>query len=85
MSLIKTLKEAMEELKFDTRLIEQKINQGLLTKEEVQKHLASLEDSAGNSVPLDLDGEFADDLNDEEDEDVDMDAESDDSSPTESH
>lgn len=67
---IKNLKEAMDDMKFDIRLLETKINQGLLTKEEVAKHMASLEDSAANSVALNLDGEM------EEDEDLDVEEES---------
>lgn len=82
MAVIKTLKEAMDEMKFDTRLIETKINQGLLTKEEVQKHLASLEDSAANSVALNLDGE--DEVMDDEIDESELD-QADTEEPEESH
>lgn len=58
---IKNLKEAMDDMKFDIRLLETKINQGLLTKEEVAKYMASLEDSAANSIALNLDGEMEED------------------------
>ncbi len=47
MSLFKSIKN----LKFDKRLTEYNLNKDLLTKEELQKHLDSLED-VGHKVDL---------------------------------
>ena len=47
MSLFKSIKN----LKFDKRLTEYNLNKGLLTKEELQKHLETLDD-VGHKVDL---------------------------------
>ena len=43
-----------ELIKFDSRMIEFNLNRGTLTKEELEKHLQSLPDLAGQSTTIDL-------------------------------
>lgn len=40
---------------FDVRLLEYNLSQGIITKEEYQKYLASLPDSKENSMTVELD------------------------------
>jgi hypothetical protein len=49
-----SLDKAMKNLKFDTRMIEYNINNGLLTKEELQKHIQALQDIADQSETLNI-------------------------------
>lgn len=42
-------KHFSEQLKFDTRLLEYSISRGLLSKEEIEKHLKSLPDCSQNA------------------------------------
>tara|TARA_Y100000034_G_C6549413_1_gene237294 strand:+ start:55 stop:237 length:183 start_codon:yes stop_codon:yes gene_type:complete len=42
---VSTLNKNLDVKKFDTRLIEWNLQNGIITKEELEKHLASLEDS----------------------------------------
>lgn len=44
-----------ELIKFDSRMIEYNMNRGTLTKEELEKHLASLPDLAAQAEKIDLD------------------------------
>jgi tripartite-type tricarboxylate transporter receptor subunit TctC len=46
-----SLDKALKNLKFDKRLTEYNLNKNLLTKEELAKHLQSLED-VGHKVDL---------------------------------
>ncbi len=46
-----SLDKALKNLKFDKRLTEYNLNKGLLQKEELEKHLQSLED-VGHKVDL---------------------------------
>jgi hypothetical protein len=46
-----SLAKALNTLKFDKRLTEYNLNKNLLTKEELEKHLQSLED-VGHKVDL---------------------------------
>ncbi|HPI39268.1 MAG TPA: hypothetical protein PLJ21_00585 [Pseudobdellovibrionaceae bacterium] len=43
-----SLHKALKDLKFDKRLIEKNINQGVITPEDVKKHLESLPDCSAN-------------------------------------
>lgn len=52
-----SLAKAMKKLKDDTRLTDFFLKHNQLTQEEVQKTLNNLEDSAANSVPVDLKSE----------------------------
>ena len=52
-----SLNKALEDLKFDKRLVELHIKQGRLTKEELEKQKNSLPDLAAECETLDLDGE----------------------------
>jgi hypothetical protein len=49
-----SLDKAMKNLKFDTRMIEYNINNGLLTNEELQKHIQALQDIADQSETLNI-------------------------------
>lgn len=42
----------MDEQQFDLRIIERKLDQNLITKEEYEAYLASLKDLAADAVPL---------------------------------
>lgn len=44
-----------ELIKFDARMIEYNLNRGLLTKEEYEKHLASLPDLSAQAEKIELD------------------------------
>ena len=46
--------DQLDKMKFDNRLFEFQLRHGLITKEEIQKHLASLQDEAGNATKLKL-------------------------------
>lgn len=50
------LDKAMKNLKFDVRLTEFNLNNGLLSKEELQQHLAKLPDCGAQSESVNLDG-----------------------------
>ena len=49
-----SLDKAMQNLKLDLRLLEFNLRTGQITKEEVQKHLSSLPDSAGNCEKINI-------------------------------
>ena len=46
------LNKNLEKLKFDKRMIEWNFNQKLITYDDVQKHLESLEDASELSQPI---------------------------------
>ena len=50
-----SLDKAMKNLKFDTRMQEYNLNNGLLTQEELKKHLESLQDASNNVELIDID------------------------------
>lgn len=52
-----SLNKALEDLKFDKRLTELNLRLGRITKEEVEKNVASLEDLQSQVEQLDLDSE----------------------------
>ena len=49
-----SLDKATQNLKLDSRLVEFNIRTGQLTKEELQKHLASLPDSAAQCEKINI-------------------------------
>jgi hypothetical protein len=51
-----SLAEANKNLKFDTRLTESNLVKGEISKEEWQKHLATLPDMASNTETFTIDG-----------------------------
>lgn len=51
-----SLAQANKNLKFDTRMIEAKINAGEMTQEELKKHLEQLQDLSNNVETFTLDG-----------------------------
>jgi hypothetical protein len=53
------LHEALQRVKFDKRLIDWHIKQGIITEEEVKKHLQSLNDVAAQSMQLDLENDYS--------------------------
>ncbi len=44
----------IQRMKFDNRLFEFQLRHGLITKEEIQKHLNSLKDEASNASKIKL-------------------------------
>ncbi|NJL26330.1 MAG: hypothetical protein HC902_15055 [Calothrix sp. SM1_5_4] len=56
------LNKALEALKFDQRMKDYYLKHGLVTKEELEAYMKSLEDSANHSEPVTLEdkGDFAD-------------------------
>ncbi|MCB0363857.1 MAG: hypothetical protein H6624_15775 [Bdellovibrionaceae bacterium] len=52
-----SLRKGLEQLKFDSRMTEWNESQGIMTREEYQKHLDSLPDLSGRAVPLTLEDE----------------------------
>jgi hypothetical protein len=50
------MRELPEETLYDIRLIDRHIKEGLITEEDVQKHMSQLEDVEENSDLLDVDG-----------------------------
>ena len=54
------LSKALENLKYDTRMKDWNLKQGALTKDEVDKNLKALKDSAGDceEVTLEDKGDF---------------------------
>jgi len=56
------LAKALENLKFDTRMKDWNLKQGLVTKEDVEKNLSGLKDHAGDceEVTLEDRGDFED-------------------------
>lgn len=52
-----SLDKALEDLKFDKRLTELNLRLGRITKEEVEKQIASLEDLESQVEKLDLESE----------------------------
>jgi hypothetical protein len=51
------LQKVLEALKFDKRMAEWYLRRGLITKEELQKHLNSLPDLASEAAHFDLEEE----------------------------
>ena len=49
-----SLDKAMQNLKYDARLIEFNLNNGLITKQELEAYLKSLPDSSNNQEPINL-------------------------------
>lgn len=49
------LDKAMKNLKFDVRLTEFNLNNNVLTKEELEQHLAKIPDSGTNAEGLNID------------------------------
>jgi len=49
-----SLDKALKNLKFDVRMIESNINNGVITKEELKTHLSQLADSGANSEKLSI-------------------------------
>jgi hypothetical protein len=51
------LHEALTLAKFDTRLLDRNLIQGIITKADYDSHLKSLPDVSGQSIPIDLTSE----------------------------
>lgn len=49
-----SLDKALKNLKFDVRMTEFNLNNGLISKDELKAHLTQLPDSGANSEKLDL-------------------------------
>lgn len=52
------LHEALQMVKYDTRLIDWNLKQGLINKDEYDRHLKALPDSTDRSQTLDLEVEY---------------------------
>jgi hypothetical protein len=50
-----SFEKANLKMKFDIRMLEYNLAQGIITKEELEKHLASLPDESENTVAVTLD------------------------------
>lgn len=50
-----SLDKAMKNLKFDSRMQEYNLNNGLLTQDELNKHIESLPDASSNVELIDID------------------------------
>ena len=50
------MRELPEDTLYDIRLIDRHIKEGLITEEDVQKHMSQLEDVEENSDLLDVEG-----------------------------
>lgn len=48
------LNKALDVMKFDVRMRDWNVKQGNIKKEDVEKHLSSLNDNAGNAEPVTL-------------------------------
>jgi hypothetical protein len=49
-----SLDKALKALKFDARMLEFNVDNGVITKDELKAHLASLPDSGNNSEKLNI-------------------------------
>ncbi len=49
-----SLDKALKNLKFDVRMTEFNVNNGVISKEELKAHLSQLPDSGNNSEKLDI-------------------------------
>jgi hypothetical protein len=49
-----SLDKALKALKFDARMLEFNVNNGVISKEELKAHLDSLPDSGANSEKLNI-------------------------------
>lgn len=58
-----SLNKALQDLKFDKRLLDLHIKQGRLTKEEIEAHQKSLPDLAADCENIDLEKEEAPSVN----------------------
>jgi hypothetical protein len=59
------LKDALNLMKFDVRLVELYLKSGQITKAEYEKYLANLEDDAALATKADADDEGYDDEDDD--------------------
>lgn len=51
------LHEALQSVKFDTRLMDWHLSRGTITQADIDKHLKSLPDSSAQSIPIELEFE----------------------------
>lgn len=59
-----SFEKAMNKMKFDIRLLEYNLAQGFITKEEYNKYLGQLEDTAHLVAPADAEADDIDDIDD---------------------
>ncbi len=52
------LHEALQVVKYDTRLIDWNLKQGLITQADYDKHIKALQDVADRSVVVDLEADY---------------------------
>ncbi|MEY4615524.1 MAG: hypothetical protein RJB66_484 [Pseudomonadota bacterium] len=63
-----SFEKAMNKMKFDIRLLEYNLSQGFITKEDYNKFLAQLEDSANLVAPPEVEAEEVEELEESEEE-----------------
>ena len=56
-----SLKESLEKLKFDARMVDINMKTKVLSEEELKSHLAKLQDLESSALQLDLDNSSDDD------------------------
>ena len=56
-----SLKDAIEKLKYDSRMVEINMKSEILNGQDLKKHLEKLPDLKGNSMSLDIESEGHDD------------------------
>lgn len=56
-----SLDKAMKNLKFDARLTEYNLNNGIMSKDELKTHLEKLPDLAAQAEPIDIEKKDKDD------------------------
>lgn len=60
-----SLKKAIDNLKYDARMVEINLKSQNLTKDEMQKHLSQLPDTKMQSIVVDLENDDIDSMGDE--------------------
>ncbi len=56
------LESILEELKYDKRLIEWNLRRGIITHEDVKKHLSSLQDISSEAISFNLEDDDSEDM-----------------------
>lgn len=52
------LKDSLDKMKFDTRLVDWNIANKVITQDELDKHISKLGDDAGQAAPVEIDDEL---------------------------
>jgi hypothetical protein len=60
------LRQGLDKLKYDIRMIDLNVRTGTITTNEVKKHLDNLDDTQSNTTPLNIDENEGPSYSDEE-------------------